>query len=159
MHKVVVACEALIVLAFACGNDAGQRELTATVVPSPEATSSHTAEEPGPQPFVSYLVKDGDTVASIASAHGIEERYVLAANADLAAGASLVVGRLIVVPAGNGLVYHIRYGETLREVAERFEVSIESILAWPGNAIRDVDSDEQNEILFIPGGVLPTPAP
>lgn len=113
-------------------------------------------------PFLLYSVQEGDTASAIAARFGIELRYLLFANPDLRDGELLVVGQMLLIPAGNGLLYHMRYGETLSDLATRYGVSVDAIIGWRGNGINSADQVVEDQLVFIPGGsppitILPEP--
>ena len=43
----------------------------------------------------------------------------------------------------------------MNTIAERFSVTVEEIMAWPGNAIALADDVFEAQFLFIPNGLLP----
>lgn len=107
------------------------------------------------EPFTLYSVQPGDTASAIAAAAGIDLQYLLWANADLRDGDRVRPGQLLVIPAANGILHDVRAGETLSAIAERFSVTVEEIMAWPGNAIASADDVFEAQFLFIPNGLLP----
>ena len=126
-----------------------------------QATALADTGEPE-EPFLLYSVQEGDTASAIAARFGIELRYLLFANPDLRDGELLVVGQMLLIPAGNGLLYHMRYGETLSDLAARYGVSVEAIIGWRGNGITSADQVVEDQLVFIPGGsppatILPEP--
>lgn len=106
-------------------------------------------------PFSLYAVAEGDTASAIASRNGISLGALLSANPDLRDGELLAVGQMLIIPSGEGAIYSVRYGETLSDVAERYGVSVETILNWPGNAISSPDQVSENQTIFIPGATFP----
>jgi murein DD-endopeptidase MepM/ murein hydrolase activator NlpD len=119
------------------------------------------ADEPE-LPYQFYVVQSGDTASGIAARFGINLQYLLWANPHLRDGEYLEIGKTLIVPAANGLLHDVRYGETLSDIAFRYGVSVEAIVAWPGNGIRSADQVVENQLVFVPGGQLPVaplPAP
>lgn len=106
-------------------------------------------------PFELYMVVEGDTASGIASRFGIDLRYLLAANPDLRDGEFLSVGQMLIIPASNGILHYVRYGETLSDVAARYGVTVEEILGWSGNGIASADQVRENQLVFVPGGAPP----
>jgi murein DD-endopeptidase MepM/ murein hydrolase activator NlpD len=111
-----------------------------------------------------YTVRTGDTASAIAARFGVDLQYLLWANPDLRDGELLTIGQMLVVPSGNGLLHHLRYGETLSDIAARYGVTVESIMAWDGNGIGSADEVLEEATLFVPAGVppvtiLPEPTP
>ena len=85
-------------------------------------------------------------------------KYLLAANSDLRDGESIAIGQMLIIPAGNGALYPLRYGETLSDVAARFDVSVADILNWPGNGITSADQVSANQLVFVPGAITASEA-
>jgi membrane-bound lytic murein transglycosylase D len=64
----------------------------------------------------------------------------LAAANDLGPKSELVAGQRLTIPAGNGgaasaaetsrMTYQVRRGDTLSEIAERFNVSVAQLRSW-----------------------------
>ena len=114
------------------------------------------AQVPAPQqPYSLYSVQEGDTASAIAARFGVELRYMLWANPDLRDGELLTVGQMLLIPAGNGILHHMRYGETLSDLAARYGVDVSVIVGWAGNAISSADQVVEDQLVFIPNGVLP----
>jgi murein DD-endopeptidase MepM/ murein hydrolase activator NlpD len=107
------------------------------------------------RPYNLYTVMEGDTASAIAARYGVDLQYLLWANPDLRDSEFLTLGQLLIVPAGNGIVHDVRYGETLSDIAARYGVTVEEIVAWPGNGIGSPDQVVENQSVFVPGGVLP----
>jgi murein DD-endopeptidase MepM/ murein hydrolase activator NlpD len=107
-------------------------------------------------PYSLYTVKIGDSASQIAAAHGISLQYLLWANPDLQDGELLTVGHLIVVPSGDGLIWDVRQGETLSDIAARFGVDVDDIVQWGGNNLASADALIADQSLFIPGGTPPS---
>lgn len=106
-----------------------------------------------------YQASDGDSVYSIAERFGISPDYILANNAELAASEFISLGQSIVIPAGNGKLHDIRFGETLSDVAALYDVPVEDIINFPANAIDDPNSVFEGETLFVPNATLIAAAP
>ena len=114
-------------------------------------------------PFQLYAVAEGDTASAIASRYGVGLQYLLAANPDLRDGELLSVGQMLIIPVSDGVLYHVRYGETLSDVAGRFGVTVQDIIGYTGNSIASADQVSEGQLVFVPGGippvsVLPEPA-
>ena len=126
------------------------------VIEEPVAAAADV--EAGPAPllqFQLYQVQEGDTASAIALQFGVDLQYLLLNNVELSDGDFLEVGQTLIVPAGNGILYYMRYGETLSDVALRFDVPLEAITSWPGNVIDSPDQVGENQLVYVPGGVQP----
>jgi len=111
------------------------------------------------QPFTLYAVVDGDTASSIAARHGIYLQYLLTANPDLRDGELLSVGQMLIIPSGNGMLYQVRFGEKLSDIAARYGVTVEAIVEYPGNRLSSPEDIAENQLVFIPNAVPPVVTP
>jgi murein DD-endopeptidase MepM/ murein hydrolase activator NlpD len=129
-------------------------EATATAEPTPQPT-------PEPQPaFIVYTVQPGDTVASIAAAFGIDLQYILWNNADLHEDPDLLlVGQKLQIPSVNGLIYNVKLGDTLSDIASFYLIDVQSILAFVPNALNSPEMVIEGMMLVLPGAAPPPPIP
>jgi murein DD-endopeptidase MepM/ murein hydrolase activator NlpD len=125
------------------------------VTASEDAVVRAAAVAPPPDvpPYQTYVVADGDTVTSIAARFGISPQYVVANNADLVDSDFLVLGQTIIIPAGDGILHDVRYGETLSDIAARYDVDVEAIVNFAANGISSADDITEAQLVFVPGGV------
>ncbi|MEL7604251.1 MAG: LysM peptidoglycan-binding domain-containing protein [Bacillota bacterium] len=80
-----------------------------------------------PQPFFEYIVRSGDTHASLARRFGVAEEALRAQTGELTPGVAVKIS----CPAGvcrKGAFYALRRGDTLRRVAERAGVTMRCLL-------------------------------
>lgn len=137
---------------------------TATAVPVVEEEDAivREAAEPIPTVVPAYRVHtavDGDSVYSISDEYGISPEYILANNAELAAGGFLSVGQSVIIPAGNGILHEVRYGETLSDIAARYDVDVEAITGFASNGIADANSLMETQVVFVPNATIIPAAP
>lgn len=125
------------------------------VAGAPVVVEAEAPAAPAIDPFTLYSVQTGDSAGAIAAAFGIDLQYLLWANADLRDGELLNIGQLLVVPASNGILYHVRFGDTLGDIAVRYSVAVDDIIGWAGNGIASADQVIEDVSLFIPNGILP----
>lgn len=130
-------------------------EVAGSPVESPAVVEAEAPAAPAVEPFTLYSVQSGDSASAIAAASGVDIQYLLWANPDLRDGELLNVGQLLVIPASNGILYHVRFGDTLSDIAERYSVAVDDIIGWAGNGIASVDQVIEDTSLFIPNGILP----
>jgi murein DD-endopeptidase MepM/ murein hydrolase activator NlpD len=132
--------------------DEATPEAEPTAEPTPEAT-------PEPKPaFIVYTVQPGDSVAGIAEAFGIDVDYILWNNSDLNADPDLLlVGQKLQIPTTSGLIYNVKLGDTLSDIASFYQIDVQSILAFVPNSIASPDSLIEGMVLVLPGAVPPPP--
>ena len=125
---------------------------TPAATPTPEPT-------PEPQPaFIVYTVQPGDTIDGIAAAYGVDPQYILWNNPDLSADPDLLlVGQKIQVPSVNGLIYNVKLGDTLSDIASFYQIDVQSILGFVPNGIASPDTVIEGMLLVLPGAVPPPP--
>ena len=123
-------------------------------------TSAMTQPTPLPAPpvYVVHTVQEGDTVDGLAASYGISASSILWSNLELESADSLVPGQYLRVPASDGIIYDVRPGDTLSDIADRFEVEVQKIIDFPGNNLNSADSITENQTIFIPDGSMPVPA-
>jgi murein DD-endopeptidase MepM/ murein hydrolase activator NlpD len=122
----------------------------AAVAPPPPAVT---------KPYTVYDVQDGDTISSIAARNGLKAQTLIDNNAEIQDSDFLKLGQSIIIPAGDGIVYEIRLGETLSDIAERFGVTPDAIVNSPVNGITTPDDIKESQYVFVPGGTMPAAAP
>jgi len=140
--------------------------LAASPTPAPPAAqedavvrAAAVAPPPDLPPYQVYQVQDGDTVSSIAARFGIDPQYIIANNAEIQDSDFLQLGQSIIIPAGNGILHEVRYGETLSDIAARYDVSVDAITSFAANHITTPDDITETQLVFVPGGTPPAPPP
>jgi cell wall-associated NlpC family hydrolase len=122
------------------------------------ATTQPTPLPPPPPVYIIYTVQDGDTVDGLAVRYGISPLSILWNNLGLESADSLVPGQYLHVPTSDGIIYDVRPGDTLSDIADRFGVDVQAIIDFPGNNLESADSIAANQTIFIPNGSMPVPA-
>jgi membrane-bound lytic murein transglycosylase D len=89
-----------------------------------------------------HVVKAGDTLWGVARRYGVTVPALTAAN-NISSKSPLSVGARLRIPGGSGAVtsgsgeatrmtYQVRRGDTLSEIANRFNVSVTQLTTWNG---------------------------
>ncbi|HJX62274.1 MAG TPA: M23 family metallopeptidase [Dehalococcoidia bacterium] len=132
-------------------------------VQSDEGPSGQPTPEPEPTPeptFSTYTVQTGDTVAAIAARHGIQVETLLWNNPDLNSDPdSISIGQQLLIPSRDGILYTVKLGDTLTDVAELYEVEVQNVVGFISNEIGDANAVSEGALLLLPGAVPPPPPP
>ncbi len=99
-----------------------------------------------------YVVKDGDTLSSIAKQFGLSPDTLSTANS-IGANAPLRVGRQLTILPVDGILYRVQHGDTLIHIADYYNADIEEIIAQ--NSLAGVDDLRSGEVIVLPGGEIP----
>jgi LysM repeat protein len=102
-----------------------------------------------------YTVDVGDSVFGIAGVYKVEPETVLWANYDQLNDNPdyLEPGMNLNIPPVDGVYYKWQEGDSLEEIANQFEASLQDILSWPGNQLDVIDPVvEPDTWVMIPGG-------
>jgi len=131
---------------------------TATLEPS---LTPEPSETPLPEGPITYLVEEGDSLASIGEQFGVTADQLIAAN-NLVDPSNIGVGSQLIIPdpesilptetplpenlvPGSTIDYVVKTGDTFQSIAERFNSTVESIA--------EANDHDPTEVLFV-GHVL-----
>ncbi len=128
-----------------------------TPTPTPEQTPAPT---PAPKPpFWDYTIQPGDTVEGIAAGLGMDPQYILWNNPAVSEHPDvLIAGKVLRLPGVNGIIYHVKLGDTLSDIAAYYGISVQSIIDFAPNNLASPDNLADKTLLVLPGAV-PPPAP
>lgn len=99
-----------------------------------------------------YVVQPGDTLASIAATFNVTSDSILWSNG--ITGNNVAVGRTLLIPPVNGIVYTVREGDTPDTLAQRYRASKEQIIAYNDAELSGLRVGER---IIIPNGQQPAP--
>jgi murein DD-endopeptidase MepM/ murein hydrolase activator NlpD len=120
-----------------------------------------TAQHVEPTPVVAeiqqYIVQPGDTVLGIAEKFGLKPETIQWANPGLEVNADLIrPGDPVAVLPVDGALHTITSGDTLVSLANKYKVTVEDIINYPGNNLTDANAPLTIAgKLVIPNGVKP----
>lgn len=123
--------------------------------------------------FLEYKVQNGDTVSGIASRFGISAKYISWNNVDILSDVdTLAPGMTLQIPMVEGIVHSVRFGETVSEIAARYDAKARDIVEFRANGLAgDPNRLREGTLILVPGGRVvplapqaaprpaPTPAP
>ncbi|MHC1719741.1 MAG: peptidoglycan DD-metalloendopeptidase family protein [Clostridiaceae bacterium] len=96
---------------------------------------------------ISYTVKEGDTIESIAAAHNLKVSTITASNS-LTASSTLNAGKTLTFPSLNGVYYVIQSGDTLWDLSTLNNVDIDEIVRL--NNLESADKLKLGKKIFVP---------
>jgi LysM repeat protein len=99
-----------------------------------------------------YTVEGGDTISTIAEKFGISSNTILWEN-KLGPRDYIKPGEKLTILPMSGVSHQVQSGDTLDKIAKKYSVTTDEILQY--NKLADASAIEKNQILVIPGGVMP----
>jgi murein DD-endopeptidase MepM/ murein hydrolase activator NlpD len=100
---------------------------------------------------IKYVVREGESVASLANDFGITALTLKYANN--LSGSSLKVGQELRIPPIDGLYVAVKRGDTLSTIAGRYHVKVDDIIKYNGiSADAPIFASQE---LLIPGAIVP----
>lgn len=97
-----------------------------------------------------YKTVEGDTISGLAAKFGVTSDSIRWSNG--LNGDSVSVGRDLVIPPVNGIVYKVKAGDTVDKLAEKFRANREEIILTNDAEIRGLVVGSE---IVIPNGVQP----
>lgn len=101
-----------------------------------------------------YIVKEGDTLTSVANEFGVTSDSIRWSNG--LTGEGLTVGGEIHIPPVNGIVYKVKDGDTVDAISERFSADKQKLIEMNDAEIAGLVKDDY---IIIPDGVQPVRSP
>ncbi len=104
-----------------------------------------------------YIVRSGDSYASIAKMFDVSVNTILWAN-NLSRGAALKVGQELAILPVSGVQHMVKKGDTVASIAKKYKGDPEEIARYNGLSI--TDKLEVGDTVIVPDGEVPaTPKP
>lgn len=130
---------------------------TENIAPTATESSNQTSS------LITYTVRQGDSLFSIANEFGLEPEMILWSNSELLQDNPNVLreGQVLMIPPTEGFIYLWQVGDQLTEVAERYGVDPLAIVTYSGNQTggdpetMETFSPEPGRPVTIPGGRKP----
>ena len=126
------------------------------------AVETVSSREPGRVPlYYRYEVQGGDTLGTIARRFGVDTRYIEWNNVEVIDDANVLsIGDTLQVPSVPGIIHGVRAGETLTEIAVKYDAEVQDIIDFAANGLSDPNQLREGALVLVVGGQrLPPPAP
>ncbi|MFQ5452247.1 MAG: peptidoglycan DD-metalloendopeptidase family protein [Candidatus Paceibacterota bacterium] len=120
---------------------------------------STTISEKPRDKVVEYSVKEGDTLASIASKFDVSVDSIKWASK--LKGDTIKAGSVIKIPPVDGVVHTVKSGESVYSIAKKYGTDAQAIVNFPFNEYADSDTFAllPGQVLYVPGGTPPAKRP
>ncbi|HSE35490.1 MAG TPA: M23 family metallopeptidase [Candidatus Paceibacterota bacterium] len=102
-----------------------------------------------------YVVRDGDTLASIADMFGVSVNTIVWANG-LSRGKALSVGQTLVILPVSGVQHTVQSGDTMASIAKKYKGDLDEIRDF--NGLDESTKLAIGDVLIIPDGEIATQA-
>ncbi len=95
----------------------------------PLGTESDVANLPATDQISIHVVRDGDTIASIAKLYDVSVGTILVAN-NLSRGDKLTKGQVLTILPFSGIEYTVKKGDTLAKIAKKYGAPADDIVRY-----------------------------
>ncbi len=103
-----------------------------------------------------YTVQSGDTIYSIAQKFGISGETIMWSNAGLEDHPDMLrLGQELVILPVSGVYHTVRAGETVEDIATKYEVEPSAITEYELNELEEPYELKAGQNLIVPGGSKP----
>ncbi len=107
--------------------------------------------------FITYTVKPGDTLSTIANRFRVPVRLISKASG-ISTSSTLRIGQKLTIPNRPGIYYRIKAGDRLAKVASYYSVKIEDIVK-DNPSLHNLDLLPVGASVFLPNAKIPDPPP
>lgn len=96
-----------------------------------------------------YVVKEGDTLDSIAKANNTTKQAIIYENSDIPKGDLINPGQTLVLFPIKGVIYKVQKGDTVTGLAKKYKVDADDILEY--NLLESSKDLKYNQEIILPG--------
>lgn len=118
------------------------------------AGEPRTAIAPDVKPIENYKLGPGDSLQSLANHYKVSPEAIAFSNGITEPNLSAHVGREIMIPPGEGALYHVKEGDTVESVAATFKVDPKVIMDH-NRLYFEPEHFAPQQLIFIPGATVP----
>lgn len=123
-----------------------------------ETTAQSQSQENSAAPkLVTYTVKEGDTLTSIAQAFSTSVESIISINGFTSPDRLSVGQKITVMQNAKGTVKRVEEGDTLWDIARTYNISVEEIVK--ANSLQNADDIHPGQLLMLPGAKPMMPGP
>ncbi len=103
-----------------------------------------------------YVVKEGETLSSIAKKFGVSLDTIIWAN-EIKSAKEIKAGQKLKIPPVTGIVHKVKRGETVYSIAKKYGVDPQQIVDFPFNTFANDETFALSvgQDLVVPNGVMP----
>ena len=106
--------------------------------------------------YFRYKIQAGDSIIGIAEKFNVEPKYIRWNNIHLTSKTDIIQpGDMVRVPSVAGILHDVTFGETLSEIAIKYNASSDDIIDFSSNNIYDPNFIEENVTILVVNGVQP----
>ena len=98
--------------------------------------------------IISYTVRSGDSIDTIANSFGISRKTIIWANE--LKGSTVEPGQELVILPVSGVFHIVSSGDTIKSISSKYKANIDEIIEF--NELAGQDDVRPGDILIIPGG-------
>jgi murein DD-endopeptidase MepM/ murein hydrolase activator NlpD len=132
---------------------ADEPQTTLTPISQPTEGRARPNATPTPQKVITYTVREGDSLWSIAARFGLDVDTLRWSNEDLARNPDLLsVGQELTILPVKGAYHTVQEGETVDAIALAYGVRPTVIMEYPLNDLQPPYRLKEGQKLVIPGG-------
>ncbi len=103
-----------------------------------------------------YVTVDGDTLQSVGNKYGVSKETIAWAN-NLPTNATLKPGWDLMILPVSGVLHKVTNNDTVGDIARKYKADVQQIISY--NGLQDESDIEPGDLLIVPNGVVPPPAP